>query len=240
MPLEHDFLRSRIIDEGLAKESGNKLQRAIKKYSKTVNARITIISYDGTVVADSDSNPEEMGNHASRPEIKEALLGKTGISRRTSTTLKTTMIYVAIPLEANGGVKSVLRIALDANALDVAQNIVYQKIILGAILVALLAGIASWLAARRISGPLLEMKKITADFANGNFKSRAPISDTEEFANLAEALNRMAAQIDHQLVTITRQAREQQAILSSMKEAVIAINNDDRILIINPAAAEIN
>ncbi len=56
---------------------------------------------DGKVVGDSDDLPEKMDNHADRPEVADALAGRTGSSQRYSYTLKETRMYVAVPLKAS-------------------------------------------------------------------------------------------------------------------------------------------
>jgi len=48
----------------------------------------------------------------------------------------------------------------------------------------------------------------------------------------------MAAQLDGQMHRISRQSAQQKAILAGMREAVIAIGSDERIIILNPAAGQ--
>lgn len=202
-------------------------------------SRLTIIRSDGLVLSDSEHDPTTMENHSDRPEVRRALMGKVGTSRRISPTLGYTMLYVAIPLRHDNHISGVLRCSIAAKAPDAAPAVVYQRIIAGALLIGILAGIASLFAVIAINKPLLIMKVTAERFAEGDFSSRVPSCETEEFADLGDTLNRMAAQLDRQMYTITRQASEQQAILSSMREAVVAIDNEDRVLILNAAAEEL-
>ena len=233
-------VRAHLIAEDVAdiiqKRNTSKLSAFINSLDKASGTRITLIDPKGKVIADSESNHSSMENHSDRPEFRQAIRGNVGRSRRQSPTLGITMVYVAIPIRHDEKVIAVLRTALAATALDAAQTIIYRRIGLGVLLIAILAGIASFLAAKRISRPLTEMRKVASLFASGDFKSRIPTSDTEEFANLSDMLNRMAAQLDKQVRTITQQATEQHAILSSMKEGVLAVDNEDRVLILNPTA----
>ena len=50
-------------------------------------ARATIIDASGKVLADSEANPANMENHASRQEFAAALAGKTGENERRSATV---------------------------------------------------------------------------------------------------------------------------------------------------------
>ncbi|MCE5323788.1 PAS domain-containing protein [bacterium] len=216
--------------------STDNLQRDVKRLSKTSLTRITVISPAGKVVADSESDPAKMENHSDRPEFQDALKGKVGTARRLSPTLHLTMVYLAVPIKDGGRTVGVIRTALAATALDAAPDTIYRHIFIGAFLITLFAAVASLLAVRWIDKPLLKMKEAAGRFANGDFSSHMPASDIEEFASLSDTLNQMAAQLDTQVRTITQKSSEQQAILSSMKEGVIAIDNEDRLLILNPMA----
>jgi len=44
-----------------------------KRLGQEIEARVTIIAPDGKVLGDSQENPLMMENHASRPEVKDAL-----------------------------------------------------------------------------------------------------------------------------------------------------------------------
>ena len=216
-----------------------KLSSFFKTIDKTTHTRVTLIDLSGRVIADSEYNSAKMENHADRPEFRAAVAGGIGRSRRVSPTLGITMVYAAIPIERAGKTIAVLRTALAATRLDTVPRVTYRRIAGGTLLITLLAGIASLIAARRITRPLIAMREAAASFAAGDFRSRVPTSDTEEFANLADTLNHMATQLDQQVRTITEQAQEQHAILSSMSEGVLAIDNEDRILILNPTSEKL-
>ncbi|MHB8055153.1 MAG: hypothetical protein ACYDH3_07905, partial [Candidatus Aminicenantales bacterium] len=51
------------------------LEAFLQEKGRQVQARITVISPDGRVLADSDRNPSSMESHRYRPEVAEALEG---------------------------------------------------------------------------------------------------------------------------------------------------------------------
>jgi len=65
---------------------------------QAAGARATIIDASGTVLADSESNPGQMENHAMRAEFAAALSGKTGENERRSAALGIPFLYVAAPI----------------------------------------------------------------------------------------------------------------------------------------------
>jgi two-component system phosphate regulon sensor histidine kinase PhoR len=81
------------------------------------------------------------------------------------------------------------------------------------------------------------MQKVADHFARGDFDHRLPAPDSEEMAGLAEALNQMATQLDSRINTIIRQRNELETVLSSMREGVVAVDNEERIVSMNRAAS---
>jgi len=59
-------------------------------------ARVTVITADGHVLADSQSDPQTMENHATRPEILEAMAKGDGRSIRHSVTINRDLLYYAV------------------------------------------------------------------------------------------------------------------------------------------------
>ena len=230
--------RARLVGRsiGAGSLSGAALQREVKLLGKSSGMRITVVRPSGEVIADSQHDPATMENHRGRPEIRKACAGEVGRSRRVSSTLGIPMIYVAIPLREHGRVVAALRTSLAATRIDARPAALYQHILLSTLLVALLAGVVSLIVARRISQPVKAIRNAAAKLAAGDLDTRVRPPDIEEIGSLADTLNTMAARLASQFRTITQQAGEQRAILASMSECVIALDNDDRIMLLNSAA----
>jgi len=89
-----------------------------KKLGKKIDSRVTIIAPDGTVLGDSIEDPATMENHATRPEIKDALATGIGESTRYSITLKEQMMYVAVTISNQGGMVGIARVALPITTVE--------------------------------------------------------------------------------------------------------------------------
>lgn len=228
-----------INSENLRPENRLQLLQIAESVDQACDTRITVVSPDGAVIADSRNDYKVMENHSDRPEIITALGGEIGSARRKSPSLGLTMMYAAVPVYVRGEVAAVLRASVAVSVIDAAPATVYARFALGAALIAVLAGAVSFAAARRITAPLAQMTEATRRFAAGERTVRVPVPDTLELGLLARTLNDTAEQIDNQLRTITQQSREQQAIMSSMKEGVLAVDTDDNLLLLNPAAEEL-
>jgi len=200
--------------------------------------RYTLILPSGEVVADSRETPQMMDNHANRPEISRALEGETGQAIRYSNTLLQPMMYVARPIMEKDNVLAVIRAAIPTTFIERELKSIQLQIALAGLLIALAAaGVSLWIS-RRITRPIEAMKQSAGHFADGDFSLRLAAPDSEELAGLADALNQMAAQLDLRINTIVSQRNELETVLASMLEGVIAVDNEEKIINMNAAAAD--
>ena len=209
-----------------------------RKLGKLTSTRLTVILASGKVAGDSQEDPRRMDNHADRPEFREAMQGRVGVSTRFSFTLGHDMMYVAVPWRQKDQPVGVVRASLPMKAIAGAIRALYLKVALGGLLVAFLVAVLGFFIARRISGPLNDLQRGALRFARGDLDRTLPIPNTAELASLAEALNYMAEQLQNKIQSLTRQGQEQKAILSSMTEGVLALDAEGRLLTINSAGAE--
>ena len=132
---------------------------------------------------------------------------------------------------------------MPVTAIERALRNVQTKIALGSIAVILAAALVTLLVSRRISRPLEEMKQSAERFSQGDFSQRMSLykgkSASLEVAALADAMDRMAEQLNERIRTIVRQHNELKAVFSSMSEAVLAVDTDERVIKLNKAAAVI-
>jgi two-component system phosphate regulon sensor histidine kinase PhoR len=180
-----------------------------------------------------------MDNHSTRPEIVAALGGSVGRSARRSATLREEMMYVAVPLYEGGNVRACVRVAVPLTAIETALHDINVRTLLGGIAILALAAATILFVSRRISSPLEALERAAASFAQGRLDVRVPVSGSGEMASVATAMNRMGAELDERLRTVLRQRNEQEAVLSSMLEGVIAIDHDEHVIAINKAAARL-
>lgn len=198
--------------------------------------RITVILPSGKVICDTEEDPAGMDNHADRPEIIEALDGKNGMSVRHSFTLDMDMLYVAIPSSRDKAAEYILRTSVPLISIKNTLSLIYGKIAQIAIILILVVAAISFMLSRRISEPIAELKKGAERFAKGEFEKKIYSSGTPEINMLADSMNRMADDLNERINQLSLQRNEQEAILSSMTEGVIAVDSDEMILSYNLAA----
>lgn len=202
------------------------------------HTRITIVTADGKVLADSEEDATTMENHSTRPEIMAAYRGGVGTSMRYSHTLHQQMKYVAIPVETNGQIVAVVRTSFAVTTIHEALTHWTRNIILAGLVILLLAGGISYAVVTRLNRPLTVLKSGADRIAAGEFGARVPAMATEEMGVLASAMNNMANQLEKRIQTISEQRNEREAILANMTEGVLALDGDGKIISMNRAAAE--
>jgi two-component system phosphate regulon sensor histidine kinase PhoR len=212
------------------------LQALFRTMGQQTGTRLTLIRPDGTVAADSSRDPASMENHRDRKEIQAAFAGQVGTHQRLSPTLKVTLMYVAVPVLEDGRIQGAVRAALPLTVIDQALHQVYLDIGLWSLFILALAMGLSALLSRRITRPLAEIRRGAERFARGDLSLELPMPETEELVSLAQTLNHMAAQLDDRINTILRQRQEQEAVLASMVEGVLAVDSRARIISLNQAA----
>jgi two-component system, OmpR family, phosphate regulon sensor histidine kinase PhoR len=225
------------VGEHISRSSSNTIDSLCKSLSKKVTTRFTVISPTGKVLGDSEKNPDSMENHANRAEVIAAISGKVGVSDRYSYTLLEDMMYTAVPVYVSGKIAAVVRTALPQTSIKAAISRLRARVIWVLIATALLAALVSFLVSRKISLPIKAMKHGAQRFASGDFSVKLSPSGYEETDQLSAALNEMADNLSGLIAQITRQRNQLNAIMSSMIEAVVAIDANERIITVNRAAA---
>ena len=102
----------------------------------------------------------------------------------------------------------------------------------------LLLATLSYILTKKISAKLEEVSRGAERYAKGIFDARIPASSILELDRVVGALNSMAVQLDERIRTAKQQANEREAVLSSISDSVVAIDQKGNILTLNAAAAE--
>ncbi len=188
---------------------------------QAAGARATIIDASGKVLADSESNPASMENHAARKEFAAALSGKTGENERRSATLGIPFLYVAAPV--SGGA---VRLAYPLSDVDAVQAQVHRRLIWGsaiALFIALLiAASASVWTARRLE----RIVDVAVRIEQGDLRARVDDAPLDEIGRVAAAIDKTAGQVERSFAAVRSSQRQLETLLNSMQDAVIAVSSD--------------
>jgi len=195
----------------------------VRELARSSGGRMTLIAPDGRVLLDSDADPERMENHASRPEVREALQGRVGSAARTSASIGVRFLYVAGPVE--GGV---LRLAVplkevDAHISELRQGLVWTSAL------AFLPGIliAAFLA-RHFSSRLGATIQYASTLAMGNFKARLQDPGNDELGILGKQLNETGEKLQKMFEELEHEHVELEKLERIRKDFVINVSHELR------------
>ena len=194
------------------------------------SVRFTVVNKDGDVLFDNETNNLE--NHKDRQEIIDAFKNGTGTSVRFSKTLSMNMVYYSTKINDN----IVVRSSVPVSNIKVFTSGTLKYYVAIVIVVFLLSLALAIKLVKIIVYPIKELEKVTAKIANGDLNKRAIICNYDEIGLLAQTFNNMADQLETKIKDSLDKQNKLEAILESMDSGVIALDNNEKIILSNPYA----
>ena len=219
-----------------SQDSRGELDSLAKKLGSQIDARITIIALDGTVLGDSVEDPATMENHATRPEIKDALSSGIGESTRYSITLGEKMMYVAVPVTNEDEIIGLARVALPLTQVQSSVNNIIVIIIFAIVIASMLVVLIAWLITRVTTRPIRELTKASREIASGEFSHKISVGTKDEAGQLAHAFNEMSSKLKEMVATISDDKARLSGILDNMADGILLADTEGNITLTNNAA----
>jgi two-component system phosphate regulon sensor histidine kinase PhoR len=195
-------------DAGALASPSDVLRDRLAVTARSIGTRLTVVDASGTVMLDTESDFRKMENHANRPEIAEALKGRTGLGKRESKTLGVKMQYIALPLvDTMATVRGAIRVSIPQATIAHERAILQQSVLLGAVFTVLLGVVCGYLVSAHITKPILRMKDAARAFAAGDLHEPVVVTNKDELGELAEALNHMAEELRVQIEELRKMDR---------------------------------
>jgi len=223
----------------LAESDAGIIDALAKNLGEGIDGRITIISINGTVLGDSEEDPAAMENHSDRPEVIQALSGKTGVSTRYSDTLGFDMMYVAVPIKTGDDTVGIARVSLSLTEINGHLNHVNITIIWVALLAAVIAILLSLQLSKLTIGPVKKLTSMSRRIAEGEFDQEIDTASRGEVGELATAFNLMAAKIKYMVYMIAAERDLMGVVLSNMGDGTLVVDGEGKVTTINKSACNI-
>jgi two-component system, sensor histidine kinase and response regulator len=191
-------LIARIVQPSLAAgTSSGDIDRLVDVVARE-RTQVTIVAPDGRVLADSTLSGTELAsaeNRGNRPEVMDALRGRTGTGVRRHLTAKVDVLYVAVPIRQDGRILGASRVAvpvenIEAQAREISRSVALVVVLAFGAAAALAVGLSAPLA-----GPVRTMVDSADRLAAGDLSARTRIQRHDEIGDLARAFDRMADEL---------------------------------------------
>jgi two-component system phosphate regulon sensor histidine kinase PhoR len=187
--------------------------------------RITLIAPGGRVLYDTTADPGKLPNHLDRPEIQAAFDAGSGESIRLSETLSKETYYYAVRLD-NG---NVLRTATTMDSIFIRMlNLILISMGIGAVIFMIIAAAGS-----RVTETIIApINRIDLDNPEDN-------AVYDELTPLLSRIKKQNDAITEQLEEMRKKRNEFTAITDNMKEGLLVLDQDGRILSCNRSAGSL-
>ncbi len=207
-----------------------------KSIGAEIQARVTVIKTDGTVIGDSWEAPSTLENHLTRPEVQQALISSVGESTRFSVSTGISMLYVAVLIKDQSSTLGIARVALPLTAVNDSVNSSIALISWAVALAALLVVLATFFITRRLTRPIRQATLAAMKIAGGDFDQKIKVGSRDELGSLGRAFNLMSGNLKETMTTLSSEKNKMDTVLSTITDGVIMTDSRGRIILANPAA----
>ncbi len=179
------------------------LPKAVREYSEQVGARVLILNREGLVLGDSFNEDWVSGRKLSHQEVVSALQGQTAGGNHHISPDEWVM-YVAVPVTKEKEVIGAVMLSTDITDIADSLNDVLNRMLILSLIGSILAGMAAYWLAERLTRPVEELTVAVERVAQGSLKQKVPVRSRDELGKLAKSFNIMA----EKLLVVDRSRRD--------------------------------
>jgi two-component system, OmpR family, phosphate regulon sensor histidine kinase PhoR len=215
------------------------LQKAAQRTASYTAERITVIGGNGKVLADSDltmAQVDKLENHLYRPEVQEAIRTGKGSAVRYSSTQKRDYIYVALALKYGAGKTVFLRFSVPKTYAYEQDIVMLSPFAIAAIFAVIISIILSVIFSSSFARPIARLSEAAKQITKGKFPQYISRGSKFEIGELEKDLEEMSGQLSQTFSYINSEKDRINAILSSMIEGVLAVDEKGDVILMNESA----
>ena len=195
--------------------------------------RVTLIGRDGTVLGDSEVEPQRLPsveNHAGRPEVAAALAGRVGTDVRASGTVSLRLLYVAVP-HPQGAVRVAISIREVREFLTRTRQVAAATALLALVLASLLTGLLH----RFRTAPVDRLRAAIRAIGEGDLGRRTGVSGSGALASLGHAVDEMAGHLEDRVRAKDADRRDLAIVFDRLDDGLAVVGPDGHIRRVNRA-----
>lgn len=214
-------------------QDGDELTEQFNRYVLALseskqNVRVTVADTLGNVLCDSEKN-EIDENHLDRKEFRQALSNTWGFDTRKSRSINEKYFYAAY---YNGG-KYIYRLAVPLDGLSRVHSVLWLCAFFGIIIGCFFAVVCVRLMSAAFLKPINSLTKATREITAGDLSVRVQGAPAE-LGELSTAFNIMTDRLEHAYTELENGRDTLNSILLNMADGVIAVDSNDKILLLTP------
>ena len=204
-------------------------------YSDNPELRITIFDLDGNTLYESDTKAE-LGNHADREEIQNAINGISDTVKRYSDTFKCDMTYYAVKTTLSDGSEVILRLAVRSSEISSYITALTPWLIVVLALSLIISFVLSNLLSKSVSAKVTEIGDSLKSLNSGEYTPiKTDMSEPELFGVLNQ-INELNANIHNNIRVANRERVKLNTVLDNVSQSIVALDSTKRIIFANKSA----
>jgi two-component system, OmpR family, phosphate regulon sensor histidine kinase PhoR len=223
-------------EENALRHNNSHLVSVIMEKSASITGlRLTIISADGKVTADSEvKDISTLDNHLYRAEVIDASKNEYGFSLRRSSSVKHDTLYCVKKYGL-----FYIRLAKPLEEIDRSISVMRNGVLAAGITIGLITLILMVFVTRRISKPIRETEDFAQQFASGDLSSRIQNYSNDEIGHVQRSLNMMADTIETKIHDITAEGKKFFTTLETIPDGIVLVSPERKIIFMNSAFKKI-
>ena len=215
----------------------------LKQVEKHLFFRVSLLDSRRGILYDSavDSGGLDEKSQFTQLEVVEALKTGSGSDVRFSPFFDQEMAYMAVRF-SHQGKEYVLRSSFPYGQIAALTHDLGLTFLLLGIVLLLLFSLLAWLITHYLTRPVTQIIQAIKPYQLGKsdhipqIQLSHAIRPDDEFGQLAETLNSLTQRIENQIASLTHAKNEKSAILESLVEGVIAVDQYQVVIYMNKAA----
>lgn len=172
-----------------------RLDGVVRRAGGTIGGRVIVVDGRGRLLADSAGSGLRLRSYASRPEIREALAGRTAQGIRHSDSLGEDLLVTAVPIVDRGRAAGAVRASQSVAAVRAEVRRDITALVLIGLAVLALGLVVAWLLASSLARPLAGLARTARRVAAGELGARAEVTGSAEQREVATSFNEMTERL---------------------------------------------
>ena len=175
------------------------METVVSELARELEVEVSLLDRDGLVWVSSAAGAAT-SSLASAPEVTAVIEGRASVVTVRPDAQNVSTIYTAVPITHDDELLSIVRVAVPES---VTVTVIYQRYVAlaaGVLGLTVLAFVAALWLSTSFTRPLEALQQSAMRLAAGDLSQRVTVTRQDEFGQLGETFNHMAAQVEAMLL----------------------------------------
>ena len=204
-------------------------------YSDNPELRITIFDIEGNTLYESDTKAE-LGNHADREEVINAIAGTPTTVERYSDTFMCDMTYYAVRTALADGSEVVLRLAVRSSQVTSYITSLVPLLIVVLALSLIISFVLSNLLSRSVSAKVTEIGDSLKTLNSGEYVPIKTDMSEPELYGVLNQINELNTNIHSHIRAADGERVKLNTVLDNVSQSIVAVDSAKKIVFANKSA----